>query len=267
MKKLIIILISCFLCVLVSAQQGQQQVVEVKKSQGGGLSTVQTSSPITGDGKNTSISIPVASSSVNGYLSKQSFTKFNNDSARTNDSIVALRNRFNGKYSGLPSQTNNSGKYLTTNGTNESWADLVEPIVTPGNRTRAGVVFCDTFYIPKDTILAGCNKQLIRTYGADTTVVIHWMSINYKYKTAAYTSTGTDSMFLTTKQNGLTYKVLYLDDSYLITTYSGVGFFPIAVDKKDQGAAFRFYVPHIYTVGSGNLWLRVKYYLVVRKLT
>lgn len=54
----------------------------------------------------TTFSIPAATTSVNGYLSSSDFTNFNNKST-------------------LPSQTGNSGKYLTTNGTSTSWANVV----------------------------------------------------------------------------------------------------------------------------------------------
>jgi len=143
--------------------------------------------------------------------------------------------------------------------------DITEAIVTPGNRTRAGIWYSDTFRISTDTILAGAAYHpLIRAYGTDTTIVVNWMSINYKYKTAAYTSSGTDSIFIRTKYNNAFIKVLNIDDSYL-SAVSGVGFFPVAVDKKDQGASWSLYIPHIYTVGAGSLWFRIKYLLVVRK--
>lgn len=144
---------------------------------------------------------------------------------------------------------------------------ITEHLITPGNRIRTGICFSDTFRIPSDTILAGGNRTLIRSYGTDTTVVIYWIEINYKYRTATYVSTGTDSMFIITKQNNIDYKVIYISDSYITGAYSGIGFFPVAIDKKNQGAAFRLYIPHIYTIGAGTLWLRIKYYLVVRKLT
>jgi len=46
---------------------------------------------------------------------------------------------FNSKYSGLPSQTGNSGKFLTTNGTTESWATVTAGITAlTGDVTASG---------------------------------------------------------------------------------------------------------------------------------
>lgn len=51
----------------------------------------------------------------------------------------AIQTQLNAKYSGLPSQTGNSGKYLTTNGTSESWATVSAGIsALTGDVTASG---------------------------------------------------------------------------------------------------------------------------------
>jgi hypothetical protein len=144
-------------------------------------------------------------------------------------------------------------------------SDITEAIVTPDNRTRVGIWYSDTFRIPKDTILAGClYHPLIRPYGTDTMVVIRQCIIQYAFKTAGYTCSGLDSIFIRTKYKGLFVKSVHIDDSYLDGT-SGGGFFPVAVDKKDIGEVWSLYIPNNYTVGAGALYLIFEYKLVVRK--
>lgn len=58
--------------------------------------------------------IPTASGTVRGLLSSTDWSTFNN------------------KYAGLPTQTGNSGKFLTTNGTVESWASV--PALSDGDK-------------------------------------------------------------------------------------------------------------------------------------
>ena len=68
--------------------------------------TLTTTAPLTGGGSlasNLTFAIPAATSSVNGYLSSSDWMTFNSKTT-------------------LPSQTGNTGKFLTTDGTSVSWA-------------------------------------------------------------------------------------------------------------------------------------------------
>jgi hypothetical protein len=58
-------------------------------------------------GSGTSVQVKLAGTSQSGYLSSTDWNTFNN------------------KYSALPTQTGNSGKFLTTNGSSESWGAII----------------------------------------------------------------------------------------------------------------------------------------------
>lgn len=62
-------------------------------------------------GSGITIQVNRATSSIDGYLYHTDFSTFNN------------------KYDGLPSQTGNAGKYLTTDGTTETWATIASTAV------------------------------------------------------------------------------------------------------------------------------------------
>ena len=78
------------------------------------LSNLSGTSPITYNNTTGAIGINTANTSTTGALTSTDW------------------NTFNGKYSGLPSQTGNSGKVLTTNGTIESWG-TVSSMVYPAD--------------------------------------------------------------------------------------------------------------------------------------
>jgi hypothetical protein len=160
-----------------------------------------------------------------------------------------------------------NGTALNGTGITLTADQIAGAIVTPGNRTRAYVDYTDTLRITSTQILAGTTQTLIRAYGTDTTVVIYWICYNYTYKTAAYVSTGADTVKIKTTLNSALINAYYIHNPIMVSSINRVGFWPVAIDGKDQGAAWTIYIPHIYSVGEGSLWFRYKYYLVVRKLT
>jgi hypothetical protein len=127
----------------------------------GTVTSVTGTSPVVSSGGNTpAISMPAATSSVNGYLTSADWTTFNGKGSGTVTSVAATVPSFlsvtgspitssgtlaltysgtalpilnggtgqttaNSAFNALaPSQTSNSGKYLTTDGTNTSWATV-----------------------------------------------------------------------------------------------------------------------------------------------
>jgi hypothetical protein len=127
----------------------------------GTVTSVTGTSPVVSSGGNTpAISMPAATGSVNGYLTSADWTTFNGKGSGTVTSVAATVPSFlsvtgspitssgtldltysgtalpilnggtgqttaNSAFNALaPSQTSNSGKYLTTNGTDTSWASL-----------------------------------------------------------------------------------------------------------------------------------------------
>jgi hypothetical protein len=103
--------------------------------------TINTTGPLVGGGDlsaDRTISIPAATGSVNGYLSFGDWNTFNNKqdalgftpvpTTRTltiNGTTYDLSANRSWTIDALPSQTGNSGKYLTTNGTIASWDTIV----------------------------------------------------------------------------------------------------------------------------------------------
>lgn len=88
-----------------------------KQASGTYVNSVGASSPLLSSGGVTpSISCQTASGSQAGCLSSSDWSLFNS------------------KYSGLPNQSGNSGKFLTTNGTSESWATI--STTPPGSDTQ-----------------------------------------------------------------------------------------------------------------------------------
>lgn len=86
-------------------------VTNTSPSSGGTVTSVSGTAPIASSGGNTpTISISQATTSTDGYLSSTDWNTFNNKAT-------------------YPSQTGNSGKFLTTNGSATSWATL--PTVLP----------------------------------------------------------------------------------------------------------------------------------------
>jgi hypothetical protein len=86
-------------------------VTNTSPSSGGTVTSVTGTAPIASSGGNTpAISINQATTSTDGYLSSTDWNTFNNKAT-------------------YPSQTGNSGKFLTTNGSATSWATL--PTVLP----------------------------------------------------------------------------------------------------------------------------------------
>jgi hypothetical protein len=71
-------------------------------------------------GSGVNISINTASGTVTGVLSSSDWTIFNN------------------KYNGLPSQSGKVGKFLKSNGVNESWEDL--PSTSTGSIDKSFIV-------------------------------------------------------------------------------------------------------------------------------
>jgi len=136
-------------------------VTNTSPSSGGTVTSVTGTAPISSSGGNTpAISISQATTSTNGYLSSTDWNTFNNKGSGTVTSValtapsiftvtgspitssgtLALtysgtalpilnggtgQTTANAAFNALaPSQTSNSGKYLTTDGTNTSWATL-----------------------------------------------------------------------------------------------------------------------------------------------
>ena len=100
-----------------------------------GLSSLSASSPLSYNNSTGAFSIPAATSSVNGYLSSADWTTFSNKqnaitltttgSSGASTFSGSTLNIPNYTIDGiLPSQTGNSGKYLTTNGTSASWGSV-----------------------------------------------------------------------------------------------------------------------------------------------
>ena len=86
-------------------------VTNTEPSSGGTVTSVTGTAPIASSGGNTpAISISQSGTSTDGYLSSTDWNTFNNKAT-------------------YPSQTGNSGKFLTTNGSATSWATL--PTVLP----------------------------------------------------------------------------------------------------------------------------------------
>jgi len=118
-----------------------------KQPAGSYLTTVTADAPLTGSGTSAShLSIPASTGSVNGYLTSTDWTTFNNKQAalvsgtniKTVNGTTLLgsgdlgtigigyggtgQTTANAAFNALaPSQTSNSGKFLTTDGTNTSW--------------------------------------------------------------------------------------------------------------------------------------------------
>jgi len=136
-------------------------VTNTSPSSGGTVTSVTGTAPVVSSGGNTpAISMPAATTSVNGYLTSTDWTTFNNKgsgsvtsvaltapsiftvtgSPITSSGTLALtysgtalpilnggtgQTTANSAFNALaPSQTSNSGKYLTTDGTDTSWASL-----------------------------------------------------------------------------------------------------------------------------------------------
>jgi len=136
-------------------------VTNTSPSSGGTVTSVTGTSPVVSSGGNTpAISMPAATTSVSGYLTSTDWTTFNNKgsgsvtsvaltapsiftvtgSPITSSGTLALtysgtalpilnggtgQTTANSAFNALaPSQTSNSGKYLTTDGTDTSWASL-----------------------------------------------------------------------------------------------------------------------------------------------
>lgn len=136
-------------------------VINTSPSSGGTVTSVTGTSPVVSSGGNTpAISMPAATTSVNGYLTSTDWTTFNNKGNGTVTSVgisapsiftvsnspVTGSGTLDLTYSGTalplanggtgqttansafnalaPSQTSNTGKYLTTNGTDTSWATV-----------------------------------------------------------------------------------------------------------------------------------------------
>jgi len=140
---------------------GVLTVTNTSPSSGGTVTSVTGTSPVVSSGGNTpAISMPAATTSVSGYLTSTDWTTFNNKGSGTVTSVAATVPSFlsvtgspittsgtlaltysgtalpilnggtgqttaNAAFNALaPSQTSNSGKYLTSNGTDTSWASL-----------------------------------------------------------------------------------------------------------------------------------------------
>ena len=136
-------------------------ITNTSPSSGGTVTSVTGTSPVVSSGGATpAISMPAATTSVNGYLTSTDWTTFNNKGSGTVTSVAATVPSFLSvagspittsgtlalTYSGTalplanggtgqttantafnalaPSQTSNAGKYLTTNGTDTSWATV-----------------------------------------------------------------------------------------------------------------------------------------------
>ena len=105
-------------------------VTHTAPSSGGTVTSVSGTAPIASSGGNTpAISISQATTSTDGYLSSTDW------------------NTFNGKAT-LPSQTGNSGKYLTTNGTATSWGALPTYIPVTDRSTAIVQVSVAYGYMP-----------------------------------------------------------------------------------------------------------------------
>lgn len=136
-------------------------ITNTSPSSGGTVTSVTGTSPVVSSGGNTpAISMPAATTSVDGYLTSTDWTTFNNKGNGTVTSVgisapsiftvsnspVTGSGTLDLTYSGTalplanggtgqttansafnalaPSQTSNTGKYLTTNGTDTSWATV-----------------------------------------------------------------------------------------------------------------------------------------------
>ena len=98
----------------------------------------------------------VAATSITGTLANNQLT---NSGITINGSSVALGGSTT--IDALPSQTGNSGKYLTTNGTAASWSNVVSPVQT---RVVSGT---------SDTpVLADAGKIVESSSGSATTITV-----------------------------------------------------------------------------------------------
>jgi hypothetical protein len=98
----------------------------------------------------------VAATSITGTLANNQLT---NSGITINGSSVALGGSTT--IDALPSQTGNSGKYLTTNGTAASWSNVVSPVQT---RVVSGT--SDTL------VLADAGKIVESSSGSATTITV-----------------------------------------------------------------------------------------------
>jgi hypothetical protein len=139
-------------------------ITNTSPSSGGTVTSVTGTSPVVSSGGNTpAISMPASTTSVNGYLTSTDWTTFNNKQVAlvsgTNIKTVSGttllgsgdlgtigiayggtgQTTANAAFNALvPSQTGNTGKYLTTNGTDTSWA--TNPLGTVTSVSGAGTV-------------------------------------------------------------------------------------------------------------------------------
>jgi hypothetical protein len=170
-----------------------------------------------------------------------------------------------GKEPSLPSQTNNSGKFLTTDGTNKSWAII--PAATP---TSAGTLF-GLVDVDDENVALGPNSLNTTTTGVyniavgsfaltditsgDANIGIGYTALNYLTTGSDNTAVGQQALeVLTTGSDNVAIGNNTMNAGGAATYNTAIGSYSLYSNESTGNTAAGYYAGH-NNIGAGNVFI------------